>query len=158
MVRLVGVLTDPHHQRRGADRLIVCRVDDLHVGIAVGNAGPLEPAGEKELHRSACNRQGQLEIVPRGVRNGGVEGDLPALGGALILQSDGYWTGGSGWVGEPGLCRRRRPADIAGGGSPVAAKGDLRSHNPSASRWSKDQPCPTILDRALWRCNGRADA
>ena len=83
----VGVLTDPHHQGRGADGLVVRRVDDLYVDVAIGNAGPLEPAGEKELHRRACKRQGHVEIVLGGVRNGGEEDDLPALSDALILQA-----------------------------------------------------------------------
>ena len=83
----VGVLADPHHQGRGADGLVVRGVDDLYVHVAIGNAGPLEPAGEKELHRRACKRQGQSRSSWAVLRNGGEEDDLPALSDALILQA-----------------------------------------------------------------------
>jgi len=80
----IGILTDSHHQRRYADRLIVRRADDLYSCVTVGDAWSLELASQKERDRSSCKRQGQLEIVVLDVRNSRKEDDLPALSGVRI--------------------------------------------------------------------------
>ena len=82
----IGVLTDPHHQRRGADRLVVRRVDDLARWRRGRRCSAAGTASEEKLNRGACKRQGQLKIIPRGARNVEKNTTCPPPGGAQIPQ------------------------------------------------------------------------